>query len=350
MHKRRIALIPAYEPDEVLLSLLDELVRTGFEIIVVDDGSSSRCNDIFEKVQKYGVLLRNEKNLGKGAALKKGLSYIRDSVHENAVAVTLDADGQHTAADALKVCIEAENNPKTLILGSRQLNGNTPFRSRIGNSVTRWIYRISTGVKVYDTQTGLRAFDTELLPELCGVQGERYEYEMNVLLDFARKHIPIKEVGIETIYINNNAASHFNTLYDSARIYKQILKFSASSLTAFAVDYLAYMLISLVTSSLGSTASLVVSNITARLISGSVNFSLNRKFVFKDKSNIFQAAVKYILLAAVILIGNTLVLNLLVTELEFNRYISKLLTEMLFFVLSFLTQRFLVFKKEKNNE
>lgn len=349
MQMKRIALIPAYEPDKLLLKLLEELSVAELEIIVVDDGSGIRYNDIFDEVQKYGTLLRHERNLGKGAALKTGFSFIREKVYEKAIVVTLDADGQHTVADTLKICDEVENNPNALILGSRRLSENVPMRSRIGNTVTRCIYRLSTGVKVYDTQTGLRAFGTELIPELCSIKGERYEYEMNVLLEFAEKGIPIRETDIETIYINNNTASHFNALRDSARIYRQIMKFSAASLTGFAVDYIVYTLFSLATTGLGNTVSLNISNVTARVISGSVNFLLNRRFVFKDKGNLFKAAVKYILLAAIILIGNTLLLNLLVTQLGINRYIAKLIAEILFFTLSYIMQRFFVFKKDKEH-
>ena len=95
-------------------------------------------------------------------------------------------------------------------------------------------------MKVHDTQTGLRAFRTELIPVLRDIPGERYEYEMNVLLRFARDKIRILEHEIETIYIDNNAQSHFDTVKDSVRIYKEIFKFSAFSFVGFLVDYSLY--------------------------------------------------------------------------------------------------------------
>ena len=141
--------------------------------------------------------------------------------------------------------------------------------------MTRAVYRISTGLKVHDTQTGLRAFDGTLIDKMLSIRGDRYEYEMNVLLDLARSRIPIKEMEIETIYLNNNAASHFNPLRDSFRVYKEILKFSASSFIGFLVDYVLYTVLLLI------TGKLMLSNVCARVVSASVNFTINRRNLFR---------------------------------------------------------------------
>ncbi len=163
---------------------------------------------------------------------------------------------------------------------------------------------------------------------------------MNVLLEFARQKIPIREVTIATIYINQNAASHFDTLRDSFRIYKDILKFSASSLVGFLVDYFLYGLL------LFATSNLLFSNIGARLVSASVNYTINRKFVFQSHNPMVKSALQYFLLAAVILLGNTLVLDLLVTICQIHQMLAKLLTEMVFFTLSWIVQRCLIFQKK----
>lgn len=231
------------------------------------------------------------------------------------------------------------------MLGSRRLKEKVPLRSRFGNSLTRLVYRLSTGVRVHDTQTGLRAFSMQLLPELEGIEGERYEYEMNVLLACGRRHIPIREIEIETIYLNNNAASHFNVWKDSARIYREILKFSASSFLAFVIDYLMYSILTIMTAGMEVTYSILVSNVLARIISASVNFHVNRKFVFGSQEKVGRSAAKYFLLAVFILAGNTLFLNLLSGQWGMNRYGAKLLTELLFFIVSWLIQRTMIFRK-----
>ena len=263
----------------------------------------------------------------------------------------MDSDGQHQIEDAVRVCRASERRPDTLVLGSRKLKDNVPLRSQFGNTVTRFVFRLSTGQNVHDTQTGLRAFSSALIKTMLVIPGERYEYEMNVLLEFSRSKLPIEEMEIATIYFDNNAGSHFDTVKDSYRIYKEILKFSASSLLSFCIDYGMYSLLSVFTASLGGGASLMLSNVLARVVSASVNFSLNRKWVFKSNTQVAKSATQYILLAGAILIGNTFVLSLLVEQLGMNRYVAKLITELLFFAISWLMQRFVIFgKKEARNE
>lgn len=340
----RIALIPAYEPEPVLIDLLGELKNAGFETVVVDDGSGEGYAAVFSRAEKLADVLSYPNNLGKGSALKTGLKYIYERFGEDNMVVTMDADGQHSVADAQRVCERAEIDRDALVLGSRALKGGVPLRSRMGNAITRFVYRTATGLKVHDTQTGLRAFSAAMIPRLLDIQGERYEYEMNQLLVFAKNKSPIIEIEISTIYIDNNSGSHFNTARDSFRIYKEILKFSASSLLSFLLDYGLYSLLSALLPAMG-TAGVVVSNVTARVVSATFNFTLNRRLVFDSKSPLLAAAVKYFLLAAFILASNTVVLNLLIDRAGVNRYLAKIITELIFFTVSWLVQRTLIFQK-----
>ncbi len=339
MPLKHIALIPAYKPSSVLINLATELKQNGLTVIIVNDGSGKEYEDIFNNCKDKAYILHHMVNAGKGAALKTGLSYIQHNYGNDCVVVTVDADGQHTVKDTVYVLNKAEQNPSALVLGSRKLIGNIPARSRFGNTVTRFVYRTFSGVKLQDTQTGLRSFCGEHIPKLLQIGGSRYEYEMNMLLEFAEQKIPIIEHEIETIYENNNSSSHFNPILDSIRIYAQILKFSASSFIAFIIDYILYTVL------LYFTHNLTVSNISARIISASVNFTINRKVVFKSKEGFWKSAVKYFLLAIIILIGNTTLLNFLVNQFSFDRMLAKLITEILFFCFSWFTQRFIVFKR-----
>ena len=346
-NKMRIALIPAYEPEFLLLNLLYKVQNAGLTAIVVDDGSGPSFSNIFGQMAELATVLTHPKNYGKGRAIKTGLQYIEKHFSDGYTVVTMDADGQHQVSDAIRICEEAERQPDTLILGSRRLRENVPLRSRVGNTVTRCVYSISTKVHVHDTQTGLRAFSAALLPSLLDIAGERYEYEMNVLLEFARRKIPIEETTISTIYIDNNTGSHFDTVKDSCRVYKEIIKFSVSSLISFLVDYSLYSLLIVLTGGLGVTTGLTVSNVTARIISASVNYTINRKLVFKSEKSVWKSAVQYFILAAAILAGNTLVLGMLVGLMGINQYGAKLLTELLFFIISWLMQRFFIFRKKE---
>ena len=225
---KRIALIPAYQPGEDLPGLLMDVRSLGMEAVIVDDGSGAEWEAVFKKCEGLAHLLRHEKNQGKGQALKTGLAYLRKEERgEKYAVVTMDADGQHRPEDALRVLREAEEHPGELVLGCRAFLGKIPFRSRFGNTLTRLVFRIVSGTPVSDTQTGLRAFRADLIPFLLTTQGARYEYEMNMLLDCPRAGVRIREVPIRTIYIGKNESSHFDTVKDSLRIYREILKRNA---------------------------------------------------------------------------------------------------------------------------
>lgn len=154
----KIALVPAYQPDEHLLPLLESLRAAGFERVVVDDGGGEAYRAVFAAVPEGTAVLTHEGNRGKGQALKTGLSYIFDRYPPSAVVVTLDADGQHTVDDARRCAEAAEAAPDSLVLGVRTFGRSVPLRSRMGNRLTRLVYRLSSGVRLQDTQTGLRAF------------------------------------------------------------------------------------------------------------------------------------------------------------------------------------------------
>lgn len=345
-----IALIPAYQPDRELPELIYKIWQAGFKIILVDDGSGNNYSDVFRQCLKHAVVLTHPENMGKGRAIKTGFAYIKEHFGEDCIITTMDSDGQHMVYDAKKISYMAQNHPDSIVLGSRRFKENVPIRSRIGNEVTRFIFQFSTGVKVHDTQTGLRAFNSCLLQILLDIPGERYEYEMNVLLECSRQRIPIREVDIETIYINNNASSHFNTVHDSFRIYREILRFSSSSFISFIIDYLLYSVLLILTSRWG-VASVWISNSLARIVSASVNYTINKKLVFKScnennsKNNARKSALQYVVLATVIIIGNTILLGVLVEWLGINKYIAKVCTELLFFALSFIMQRSIIFRR-----
>ena len=420
MASRYIALIPAYEPDRKMLGVIADLGKTGFDVVVVDDGSGPEYAELFEQAAERlpgksgrGVtLLIHDVNRGKGAALKTGLDFINNFMvvrgeEKQNIIVAVDADGQHLAIDALRAAYAAQGYPGTLVLGSRILNnkkaaassgeqsadhapdsqehiaacacgsnrqtaqttssGNTqnvPLRSRFGNAVTRQVFRLATGVPVYDTQTGLRAFTADLIPSLLAVSGDRYEYELNVLMDFAGKGIPIREIEIETVYLEGNKSSHFNTVRDSYRIYKEIAKyaatggqkangikstakqaakFSSSSFASFLIDYAMYALLLMI------GPGLVFANIGARLISSAANYTINRKLVFRSGKKVATSAVQYFALAAFILAGNTFVLHTMVTSLGINSMAAKVLTEVLFFMISWTVQRYVVFYDGEGN-
>ncbi len=216
-----IILIPAYEPDDKLLSLL-RIINNQYDTVVVDDGSKDKT--IFENAKEFAHVISYEENMGKGFALKMGFEYIKEK-YSNYIVVTMDADGQHDFDDAIKLCDYVKENVDTFVIGRRHWDKSTPLSNRLGNKITRHVFKRKTGLNIYDTQSGLRAFSYKLIDYMLSVSGQRYEYEMNVLLNLKKNNIDVKEIDIKTIYIDNNSSSHFSAIKDSYRIYKEIVKF-----------------------------------------------------------------------------------------------------------------------------
>lgn len=339
-----IVIIPAYKPDQTLVKITDQLWTCGCQTIIIDDGSGEEYQEVFEQVRDICIVLSHSANRGKGAAIKTALSYLKNDMWEKGAVGIMDCDGQHLSEDMLKLLEAAGKHRKTLVLGVRNVGKEMPLRSRLGNRITRAVFRLVSGVKVSDTQTGLRAFDSELIPELLSVEGERYEYEMNVLMTCAKKKIPIKEVPISTIYRDkNNSGSHFRWFKDSVRIYKDIFKFTLSSFSSFILDYLLFSLFMFL---MPHTAVYTLfANVAARVISAFYNYSMNCRFVFHTDRKI-KTTVHYFALAGFILVMNNLILETFVQGFHMYVYPAKLLTECLLFVLSWVIQKCVIFRKE----
>jgi glycosyltransferase involved in cell wall biosynthesis len=232
-------LVPAWLPEECAVPLIDSLAAAGFgALIVVDDGSGPESLPIFRAVAALPLvhLLRHAVNLGKGRALKTGINYVLDALPQISGLVTADADGQHTAADIIRVAEALSSADGGVVLGARAFARGVPLRSRLGNLLTRRIFGLVTGAWLLDTQTGLRAFPRSVLPTLMALEGERYEYEMTVLAHVCRNGRKPVEVPIETIYIDANRSSHFDPIRDSMRIYFVLARFYFSSIVAAAID------------------------------------------------------------------------------------------------------------------
>lgn len=382
-----IVVIPAYEPDDKLLDVLTAFqARPDFTQIVVDDGSSAACQPIFDAVEgrERVVLLRHPSNRGKGAALKTAFTYIRDHFPETEGIVTVDADGQHLFSDTLAICDVWQKHPDALVTGSRRFTGNVPFKSRWGNGITRGVFHVCTGVKVYDTQTGLRAFGAVRIDEMLGLRGDRYEFEINQLLYCTRNKIDILEVPIETVYLDDNKSSHFHAVKDSWRIYKQlfryvgttIVKFLTTSFSSFLIDTLVFCLLFYgVIALLGgwdvavqylsfrngaahneTLAQLVgqsvlfvsvirmSAQVIARILSSTCNYLLNKRYVFHAKPT--NGFLKYAVLTVVILLLS-LGLVQLFTMIGVPEWLSSIFAQMICYPLSFGFQRIFVFAEKR---
>ncbi len=354
MYENFYIVIPSLDPDEKLKKTVEGLRDIGFtKFVLVDDGSKEENHRFFPEEDENTVLLHHRYNRGKGAALKTAFKYILQNCPDAEVIITADGDGQHLAGDILS-CAKKIESDNQVILGCRDFSRpDVPKRSRFGNNITSFVFRLLCGMKISDTQTGLRAFPRALLPNLLDIKGERFEYETNMLLKLSSQGVGFKEVKIETVYIEDNRTSHFHPIRDSLRIYRFILAYFLSAGISFITDIsFFYIFLKLLSSVLGNWAE-AIATVGARLISSVINFTLNRKTVFDNHQPIRKTVFKYIILAVCQMLtsaGLVSLLSILLASQPFGSTLIKILVDTCLFFFSFRLQRCWVFKENKNKQ
>ncbi len=353
-----VILIPSLEPDERLPAYIQKLAESGFgHIVVVDDGSPESYQPIFRRLEETDPrvkVLHHDVNHGKGVALKTGYKWIEENLAGISGVITADADGQHTVPDCIHLAEELEKGERALYLGSRDFSlENVPPKSRTGNRFTSLLFFLLYGKWLQDTQTGLRAFRREDLPFMIGVEGERFEYEMNVLIACARNGVPMIPITIETVYENENRGTHYHPIRDSMRIFRVIIsgfvRFMGVSILCFLVDQGLFNLLNL--AAFGNQAAkaakyILIATAMARLVSASLNFILNKSFVFRLKGHTGGALWKYILVALCIMLMSGTGVWLL-GRIGINSTIAKVVIDFLLYFVSFQAQQKWVFREEK---
>lgn len=347
-----VIVIPSLNPDEKIVTLVENIrkdISQTIPIIVVDDGSDKESKSYFNTIQKtYQCrILTHSTNKGKGAALKTAFKYILTDYPSHLGVITVDGDGQHTTDDVRNCILTFIREPETVLLGSRNFERQSiPLRSRFGNILTRKLIKNLNGLQLTDTQTGLRVLPLFTLDGLLNVQGDRYEYEMNMLLHFKDQQIPMNEIPIQTLYIENNESSHFNPLKDSIKIYSVFIKYSLSALASFGVDILLFALLIFSLKPLLPVSYIIISTILARLASASFNYLSNKYLVFKTKQK-SNSIYKYSVLFALEMLTSALVVHLVVSFTSFDtEWLVKILTDIIIFCVGFYVQKNWVFKKQ----
>lgn len=333
-----VFLIPSYRPTDILLGLLKDLrTASPAPIVVVDDGSGAGYAAIFDRVRQIAgvTVLTNAVNLGKGAALKHGMNHILVHHPDCVGVVTADGDGQHAVADILRIAEALQGDPDRVVFGARAFDAEVPLRSRLGNSVSRHIYRFLIGLKLSDTQTGLRGMPKRLMARCLAIRANRYEFETEQLVVIKADRMAVQEIPIQTIYIDSNRDSHFRPLRDSARIYFVLLRYSVASIVTSMVDLAVFGTV------LAVSGDLVWSNATGRLVALWVQFMLLQSFVFRLRGGIGALAM-YIGLVAVSGVIST-ALQFQIAKVVPVPMIAKAMVEVPVFVFNFLFLRDFVF-------
>ncbi|MFH2061257.1 MAG: bifunctional glycosyltransferase family 2/GtrA family protein [Pseudomonadota bacterium] len=353
-----VILIPAYRPDkEVLSNIIEQIISFDVEkIIIVDDGSGSNFQSVFDHVRTFEktVVLHHKSNMGKGAALRTGFKHVLTFRINCSNVITVNADGQHLPQDVEKIIQAAKDFPDALVLGVRRFNGKIPLKNLLGNKITYLMFRGFAGQKISDTQTGLRAIPHPFLKQMLELSSDRYAYEFEMLLTMVHNKVPIKEVGITTVYENNNFVSSFNPISDSILVcktlfhwwfsfkFKQLLKYSLSGIFATIADFGMYVL--LIDFSFG----FVIASILARILSVIIHFCANKYFTFSYKdAPCISEIIKYLMVVAFNLSSSIVLIYLFMRYFYAGEVVAKMAAQMILFLSTYVLLNGFVFLKLK---
>ena len=358
-------LIPSLHPDRKLGDYVNDLIAHGFsKIVIVDDGSGQAYRHHFEALAALPqcTVLSYPENHGKGHALKFGMEHVLKAFSDAPGVITADSDGQHNAEDCLKVARAMLEKPERLVLGTRNFRQHdVPGRSRAGNRLTSFFFVMLYGRWLPDTQTGLRGISRQLLPKAIKIPGERFEYEMNMLIHFAGWHLNFEIVPIKTIYLENNASSHFRAFHDSARIYKLLFsnffRFASSSALASLLDIGLFTILDkwLIPAAFPAFASsrdyflVLAATIVARISSSLFNYKVNRQFVFQIESR-KGALGRYVVLVALVMVLSAIMVAALNSWLGIDKTLVKIAVDTMLFFINYRVQKTWVFSSPEERK
>jgi glycosyltransferase involved in cell wall biosynthesis len=215
------AVVPAFDAAPTVGRVVDDMVAAlGTPVIVVDDGSTDATAQVARR--RGALVVRHERNRGKGAALVTGL---REAARLGvSIAVTVDADGQHPAASARTV-LNGSDDPRALVLGVRDLSRDgAPPSNRFGNGVSNFFLSAFAGRRLRDTQCGLRRYPVRETLDL-GARASGYAFEAEIVLRALAAGLPVVEQPVAVVYPPpSERRSHFHPVRDPARIVTAVVR------------------------------------------------------------------------------------------------------------------------------
>ena len=211
-----VIVIPTFNNKKSILKVVESVLRYGYEVIVVDDGSDILVEELLCEVKDLKLhIIRHRRNLGKGEAILSGAKEAKRLGFD--AIITIDGDGQHLASEIAKV-INVYDKQNQIIIGARNFNiKNVPKGSKIGRKISNFGVMLETFKRVNDSLSGFRLYPLSIIDLDIAKKG--FDFEIEVLIKHIWEGGDIKECDIECYYPKKeNRVSHFKKFYDTVMI------------------------------------------------------------------------------------------------------------------------------------
>jgi glycosyltransferase involved in cell wall biosynthesis len=216
-----LLVIPTYNNANTIVDVASKAVKTGYNVLVINDGSTDKTKTIIEGLPVFKV--EHLTNKGKGSAILTAAKWASGNNYTHII--TIDADGQHTPSEIPKFITQVKKNPLSIIVGTRNFSGtDVPTKSRFGRKFSNFWLKVACGTTVPDSQSGFRSYPVDALLKLK-LNETGYNFEIEVLAKAVWAGLPLESVDISVHYSEaTKKASHFNLLFDNIRISKTYSK------------------------------------------------------------------------------------------------------------------------------
>lgn len=196
--------IPLYNEAQVLGGVLAEVMQTFPHVVCVDDASTDGSGEVAERAGARVV--RHPLNLGQGAALQTGISYVLQAT-DAAYLVTFDADGQHRVVDAAEMVRRCREEDLAMVFGSRFLDDRTRpgLLRRVVLKAAVWLTNQQTGMRLSDAHNGLRVIRRDAATALHLTQ-DRMAHATEIVLQLGRTRLPWAEHPVHILYTDYSRA------------------------------------------------------------------------------------------------------------------------------------------------
>ncbi len=342
--------IPAYQPPANFTNTIDRLRKAGFaSIVVVDDGSGTEYSEIFTQIEHWGcTVLRHNKNMGKGAALKTAFSYLACLPHPPAI-ITMDCDKPHPSESVRAVADALKTRPHSIVLGCRNVSTALPRRAQITTKMLSAALHFLYGMRLPDVQSGLLGIPSRMLTALSSLKMERFEYELSILLCARKQGLELVTVPIQAMH-SPEAASYFHTVSDSLRVMALLLKgmaqYGAAAALSTVIDVSIYCIfVKLLLKPLPLAARIAGAALLARAVSSFVNYLCNRRLPYMQNLDLHTTLPRYYLLWTAQLLSSVGGVYLGCLLLHLDETLAKLAVDLILAGLSYQIQLRWVFAK-----